>query len=68
MADQQADRVRLTTEGLQIPHKAMIFTDEMWVEFNSTRRKKNQSQKPGSNPSLQADAKDRDKGTIRVMV
>jgi len=65
---QQADSIRLAEEGLQLPQEAIIFSDEMWVEFNSTRRKKNQSRKRGSNPYLQVDKKDKDNGTIRVMV
>jgi len=65
---QQADCIRLAEEGLQLPQEAIIFSDEMWVEFKSTRRKKNQSRKRGSNPYLQADKKDKDNGTIRVMV
>lgn len=61
------DRVRLAKEGMEIPEDAIVFSDEMWVEFNSTRRMRNQSRKRGSNPYLQAEPKDRNDGTIRVM-
>jgi hypothetical protein len=43
-----------------IPEETLIFSDEMWVEFNTTRRT--------GNPYLQADLKDKENGTIRVMV
>ena len=40
----------------------------MWVDSNSTRRKKNQFRKRGGNPYLQVGKKEKDKGTIRIMV
>lgn len=45
---QEADQVCLAHEGLLIPEETIIFSDEMWVEFNSTRRTGNQSRKKGS--------------------
>jgi len=65
---QQADHIRLAEEGLQLPQHAIIFSDEMWVEFNSTHWKKNQSWKHGSNPYLHVDKKDTHNGTNRVIV
>jgi hypothetical protein len=64
----EADRIRLAEEGLEIPEDAIVYSDEMWVEFNKLRRKGNQSRKRGSDPYLQADQRDKDEGTIRIMV
>jgi hypothetical protein len=64
----EADRVRLAEEGLEIPEDAIVYSDEMWVEFNKLRRQGNQSRKRGSDPYLQADHRDKDEGTIRMMV
>jgi hypothetical protein len=38
------------------------------VEFNRLRRKGNQSRRRGSDPYLQADHRDKDEATIRIMV
>jgi len=66
--DKQADWIWLVEEGLLLPQEAIIFSDDMWVEFNSTHRKKNQSRKCGSNQYLEEDKKYKDHGTIRVTV
>jgi len=63
----EADRVRLAQDGLLIPDSAIIFSDEMWVEFTSKCRKKNQTCKKGDNPYLQADNNDQVDGTIHVI-
>lgn len=63
-AAQERDRVRLAKEGIEIPEHAIVFSDEMLVVFNSTRRMRNWSRKRGSSPYLQAEPKDRDDGTI----
>jgi hypothetical protein len=54
----EADRVRLAQARLLIPDNAIILSDEMWVEFNSKRSKKNQSHKKGNNPYLPVDDND----------
>jgi hypothetical protein len=49
-AVQEVDRIWLNQEGLQLQQEAINYSDEMWVDLNSTHKKKNQSRKSGSKP------------------
>jgi hypothetical protein len=42
-AVQEVDRIWLNQEGLQLQQEAINYSDEMWVDLNSTHKKKNQS-------------------------
>lgn len=66
----QARRQATAELALEIEDEGeFVFTDEMWLEFNSTRRKgKKQSRPKGANPYKYAENKRKDQGTIRVMV
>ena len=61
------DRVELARLGLTIDVRRIVFTDEMWIEFNSTRRKTHQTRYKGENPFEVAKAKKSDAATIRLM-
>lgn len=53
--------------GLNVPMKAIVFTDEMWIEFNSSRRQGNVSRPQGANLWEYAIHEDFNHTTIRIM-
>jgi hypothetical protein len=60
-------RVELAKLALTIDIRRIVFTDEMWVEFNSSRRQTHQTRKKGENPYDVAEPRKEDEATIRVM-
>jgi hypothetical protein len=60
-------RVQLAELGLTIDPRRIVFVDEMWQEFNSPRRQKNQTREKGENPYDVARTKEDNKINIRVM-
>ena len=61
------NRVKLAELGLTIDIRRIVFTDEMWIEFNSSRRKTHQTRFKGENPFEVAKTKNNDSATIRLM-
>ncbi|RPA89652.1 hypothetical protein L873DRAFT_1633133, partial [Choiromyces venosus 120613-1] len=61
------ERVDLTKLGITIDIRRIVFTDEMWIEFNSSRCKTHQVRIRGENPYDAAKAKKDDAATIRLM-
>ncbi|KAF8247132.1 hypothetical protein K440DRAFT_661615 [Wilcoxina mikolae CBS 423.85] len=61
------DRVRLGKLGLTIDICHIVFTDEMWVEFNSSRRQSHQTRSKGENVYEVARPRKDDAATIRIM-
>jgi hypothetical protein len=57
------DRVVLAQLGLTIDICRIVFTDEIWVEFNTRRQQRNQTRKKGENPYNCPRPKIREKGT-----
>ncbi|KAG0131562.1 hypothetical protein HOY82DRAFT_646266, partial [Tuber indicum] len=60
-------RLAFAHMALRIAIEHIIFTDEMWVEFNSTRRRTNVTRKRGADPNEWALHDKQDDRTIRVM-
>lgn len=67
-AEHIESRLAFAHMALHIAIQWIVFTDEMWVEFNSTRRQRNVSRVKGVDPNEWAiHDKDGEKPTIRVM-
>ena len=60
-------RVNLAKLGITIDIYRIVFTDKMWIEFNSSRRKTHQTRIKGENPFDVAKAKKNNTATIRLM-
>ncbi|RPA93980.1 hypothetical protein L873DRAFT_1846873 [Choiromyces venosus 120613-1] len=61
------ERVDLAKLGITIDIRHIVFTDEMWIEFNSSCRKTHQMRIRGENLYDAAKAKKDDAATIRLM-
>ena len=53
--------------ALNIVIREIVFTDEMWIQFNSVRRQQNVTRKRGVDPHQWAIHKKQNHNTIRVM-
>jgi hypothetical protein len=65
--DTRHGRVQLAELGLTIDQRRIVFTDEMWQEFNSPRRQNHQTRQKGENAYDVARTKEDNKINIRVM-